>query len=421
MAVMIAPWNPDALLRIRGNAEQGEIQCSGINRSAKRRGSRCGFHKYKDNKDNIKVQKRLLSLASKAPSQVTLQDLTELAELCLCRDNHHYQKDDLAEEWMEMVEGFAAIQLAAATESESLPPARPVAPEPKHVKNPNSNTDMTSGLPTPPSSQTKSQCNTFPVSPLIHSPLAPPEFPFKPTSTSTKQHEDLIAERGTLCLENKMLTTAETHLAARLDEETNAKQVAEQELNDAQTKISNLSVEIGSLKARLAQVELDRTLAEDKLAKVTTDLEIQAQRYKNLLHKVKKVHDYKVQALDNQLAAANTKCASLEQEMDAKLSLASKERQSLSEELAKLKRQLEDATEQNRSLTTENADLEQQLRTTTQVLGQKHQRISMLERELEVERTKPLLVREGQEKQRGRSWLGRLGRWFRGRRSESQV
>ncbi|KAK4107478.1 hypothetical protein N656DRAFT_785262 [Canariomyces notabilis] len=326
MAVMIAPWNPDALLRIRGNAKQGEIQCSGINRSAKRRGSRCGFHKYKDNKDNIKVQKRLLSLASKAPSQVTLQDLAELAELCLCRDNHYYQKDDLAEEWMEMVEGFAAIQLAA-----------------------------------------------------------------------------------------------ETHLAARLDEETNAKQVAEQELNDAQTKISNLSVEIGSLKARLAQVELDRTLAEDKLAKVTTDLEVQAQRYKNLLHKVKKVHDYKVQALDNQLAAANTKCASLEQEMDAKLSLASKERQSLSEELAKLKRQLEDATEQNRSLTTENADLEQQLRTTTQVLGQKHQRISMFERELEVERTKPLLVREGQEKQRGRSWLGRLGRWFRGRRSESQV
>lgn len=230
---MTARWEPDTLLRIRGNAQYGEIQCPGTNRGPKRRGERCGYQKWRDDVDNIAVQDMLPSLARKSLTQVTLQDLTTLAELCLCRDRHGDQKDKIAKKWKQEVDNLAA-------EEAGLPTCSTTPETKKHLPS------MASfGLPTPPSTQTNSQNSSF------SAPVDPPSpQPVRKLFNDIKQDFDAIRP------EDKALKAAESQLTGRLREESAAREKAEKKVGDAETKISNLSLEIEDLKIRLAKVEL---------------------------------------------------------------------------------------------------------------------------------------------------------------------
>jgi len=62
----MANWNPDALVDIRGYAQEGEIQCYTIGN--KRCGWRCPWKKENGDADNAEVQRQLPILGRKPAS-----------------------------------------------------------------------------------------------------------------------------------------------------------------------------------------------------------------------------------------------------------------------------------------------------------------------------------------------------------------
>jgi len=387
--------------------------------------------------DKIKAWGMLSTLGRKPPSEVTLQELMKLAALCLCGNWHKGQAGKIASKWMDLVEALPPTPA-------EIPPLPSTPEKPKVPESPPFTINF--GNPTPPSSQENLRPFSF-TSPL-GLPIRPPTFVFGANNNKAPTS----------------LTSGDAQLAARLKEESSAKNQAKKELRDAQTKISNLTSEMNTLNIDLAKKELEKANAEDEPARVkqqldalssekdsvveklekdlaaqrqltedrdrelraaefqhateitrlnqkaTKGLEVQAQRYKALAEQAEK-----------QKEAAQIKFSNLQQEARTKLTSASDGKRALSDEIRVSKGQLESATAHNSSLTARNDELAQDLRETQEALEAAGQRVFNLERELREERAKPVLATKGQEKQRDRNWLGRVSERLRGRRSESWV
>src|SRR4051794_10235055 len=78
-------WDPAQLLQIEGYNSDAQIQC--IGRAARKHGTRCRWT-CGDDDDLLRIYDIMDSMARRRPWEVTRQDLTRLARLCLCREYH---------------------------------------------------------------------------------------------------------------------------------------------------------------------------------------------------------------------------------------------------------------------------------------------------------------------------------------------
>ncbi|GKT50627.1 uncharacterized protein ColSpa_10808 [Colletotrichum spaethianum] len=92
-------WDPGNLLQIIGKGRHAEIRCVG--RAVSQGDARCRW--TIDRERQTKIEAKLEQIATRNPADITTEELRDLAELCLCRDWHLYQKEDTVHHWKEVV------------------------------------------------------------------------------------------------------------------------------------------------------------------------------------------------------------------------------------------------------------------------------------------------------------------------------
>ncbi|KAK0622518.1 hypothetical protein B0T14DRAFT_494161 [Immersiella caudata] len=450
---MAMRWDPEALFNLRGIAPEGDIQCSGVCGSNGRRGKRCGWTTERwdiGDDDRLEAQVMLSALGRKHPSEITIQELTRLAAVCLCGNWHKKQRGTIATKWMDQVEA-----LAATTPAE-IPPL-PSTPERPNATQPTPSI-FNFGNPTPPSSQENLKLSPF------TSPLGPPipRFVFgangESSTNNTPQTEQQLLDARTkistltsrietlnmaLAQKDLDISTASNELArtkqqltTTSDEPAGTRQqltTVSDELSRTQQQVTTLSseknhlveqykkdlasqlqklteVKDGELRAVLFQHTTELTRLREKAKQ---DLETQAQEYNS-----------RVQQAERERDAAQTKFRNLRQEAEKKLAAGSEGNRALSEEVATLKGKLESAGAQNTELVRELGD-------TQEALGAAGQRAVELERKLREQKGRAVELEGELREERGRAalgrgrqsriWLGRVWRRIRGGKSEFWV
>ncbi|KAK0616887.1 hypothetical protein B0T14DRAFT_556270 [Immersiella caudata] len=323
MTTMAARWHPYTVLGLQGDeAPEGEIQCSAICYGQKRRGHRCRWttdaEEWINGDDDRDNARRMLSaLERKFPSEVTLDDLKELAAVCVCRRRHRHMGGDVAGKWLKQVQGLAAIPAEA--------PPRPSTPGQANPSQHPPNV-YTCGNPTPPRSQENlklSSSGTSSVDP-------PPKFDL-PVFESSPSHQ------------------------------------TDQELRDAKAKISDLSSRNEKLNARLGEQDFIECMTKEKLERVQKKLDKLSSEKDSLIEQSKKdlARQRELMEEKSRLVEQSKKDLAVQRQL-------TEENRALSQEMATLKRQLESAAAENDSLrgeldcmTAENSSLRGALNSVT--------------------------------------------------------
>lgn len=416
---MTAYWNPDQLLQITGRARPGGIQCSGLNGGI---GPRCGWQKWSDNTDNIKIRALLPTMARKPLSKVTLEDLVELAALCLCRDNHAYQKHTLASEWENIVK-------QAAAQAASSPP-RPRTPE---VKTERPFVFGAFGYPTPPSTQPSAQSSFFTFE--------------EPNREITGLREKLTGTESDLSATQQKLTETESELSAtrqKLDTfvlekkmadaaEQTMRTSAKERLKSVQNQLSKSTAEREKLReekdrqTQALQKEMATARAQHNALMEKKDLELKtAQGRLASSQQLDGQKDSQLQALQDQLTRAHAAYDTLKRGKEHELGVAEGRYESYRQETGRLVRQREAELEQAREklagsdsererLSAENIELKQQLHALQVALETADASVSHLQGQLLVAQ-KPKADREvalPQKQDGSPNWTHRLQVWLR--------
>ena len=92
-------WNPGSLLQITEPNNTYEVQCVGAAKT--RNNARCGWKMR--GSEAAAILSTLTRMATKPPHQVTMEDLQGLAKLCLCRDWHYSQWNEVSLRWKPIV------------------------------------------------------------------------------------------------------------------------------------------------------------------------------------------------------------------------------------------------------------------------------------------------------------------------------
>jgi hypothetical protein len=117
-------WEPSDILNIitPGN----DIGCAGTTK----KGLPCGWHL--DGEIKAQIRKFLVHMSEKSPRRA-IDDLPQLARLCLCETNHRSQQASVVNKWTPIVERYALwMESRDAQELESNPDDIPSSPPKKN-------------------------------------------------------------------------------------------------------------------------------------------------------------------------------------------------------------------------------------------------------------------------------------------------
>lgn len=115
-----AKWNPAEVLDVF--TDNNDIACAGITQ----KGLPCGYHLNGEDKQQAR---RLLASMSQLSLREALDDLPQLARLCLCQKNHQKQATNVVAQWTDSIETYADSLQSARGNAQAARRAQPTVDE----------------------------------------------------------------------------------------------------------------------------------------------------------------------------------------------------------------------------------------------------------------------------------------------------